>query len=121
MRWVRRILVLVLLVALPVGVHLFVTRNAGVVSLDFLAVRFEGVSVWVALSSAFGAGVVLASLVGLLRGAGLRLETRRYRKLARELELEVHQLRNLPLATEAPPASATGGELAELAGLERGS
>ena len=124
MRWVRRILVLVLLVALPVGVHLFVTRNAAVVSLDFLAVRCEAVSVWVAVLSAFGAGVVLTALVGLLRGAGLRLETRRYRKLARELESEVHQLRNLPLATEAPPADGIGGalgELGELAVLERGS
>ena len=56
MRWVRRILLLVLLVALPVGVHLFVTRNAAEVPLDFLAVRFEGVAVWVALICAFGAG-----------------------------------------------------------------
>lgn len=121
MRWVRRILVMVLLVALPVGVHLFVTRNAAVVPLDFLAVRFENVSVWMALLSAFGAGVVLTSLVGLLRGAGLRLEMRRYRKLARELESEVHELRNLPLATDAPRASEVGGEHSELAALERGS
>jgi uncharacterized integral membrane protein len=121
MRWVRRILLLVLLVALPVGVHLFVTRNAAEVPLDFLAVRFESVAVWVALLCAFGAGAVLAALVAVLRGARLRLETRRYRKVTRDLESEVHQLRNLPLAPEAPGGHEGGGELAKLAALERGT
>lgn len=121
MRWVRRILLLVLLVALPVGVHLFVTRNAEVVPLDFLAVRFEGVAVWMVLLGAFAAGVAIAVVVAALRGARLRLETRRYRKLTRELESEVHQLRNLPLAPDAPVSNENGGELGELAALERGS
>ncbi len=121
MRWVRRILLLVLLVALPVGVHLFVTRNSEAVSLDFLVVRFEGVAVWIVLLSAFCAGALLTALVALVRGAGLRLETWRFRKLTRDLESEVHQLRNLPLASDAPQANEAGGELAELAALERGS
>ena len=121
MRWVRRILLLVLLVALPVGVHLFVTRNAEEVRLDFLAAAFDGVPVWVALLSSFGAGVAVTVLVAMLRGARLRLEARRYRQLSRKLESEVHQLRNLPLAAEEPAAKPNGGELTELAALERGS
>ena len=121
MRWVRRILLLVVLVAFPVGVHLFVTRNAQPVALDLLAVQFEGVQVWVVLLVAFGAGVLVASVVAMLRGARLRLEARRYRKVTRELESEVHQLRNLPLAPDPPQAPPNGGELTELAALERGS
>ena len=121
MRWVRRILLLVLLVALPVGVHLFVTRNAEEVRLDFLAAAFDGVPVWVALLSAFGAGVAVTVLVAMLRGARLRLEARRYRQLARKLESEVHQLRNLPLAPEDGPPGGPGDEPAPLPGLERGT
>ena len=121
MRWVRRILLLAVLVALPVGVHLFVTRNAQPVALDLLAVQFDGVAVWVVLLCAFGAGILVATLVAVLRGARLRLEARRYRKVTRELESEVHQLRNLPLAPDSDRVSANGGELGELAALERGS
>ena len=121
MRWVRRILLVALLVALPVGVHLFVTRNAGAVPLDFLAVRFESVTVWVVLLGAFGGGVLITGVAALLRGARLRLELRRYRKAARELESEVHQLRNLPLVRDAPAPQENGGELEELAALERGT
>ena len=121
MRWVRRILLLALLVALPVGVHLFVTRNAAGIRLDFLAVRFESVAVWVVLLGAFGGGVLVTAAAALLRGARLRLEIRRYRKAARELESEVHQLRNLPLAPDAPALQENGGELEELAALERGT
>ena len=121
MRWVRRILLVVVVVVLPVGVHLFVTRNAEVVPLDFLAVRLEGVAVWLVLLGAFGAGAAVATLVALLRGARLRLEARRYRKAARDLESEVHQLRNLPLAPDAPEPMENGGELAGLAALERGT
>ena len=121
MRWVRRILLLVVLVALPVGVHLFVTRNAEVVPLDFLAVRLEGVAVWMVLLGAFGFGAALSALVAMIRGARLRLEARRYRKVTRELESEVHQLRNLPLAPEAPERPENSGEIDGLAALERGT
>ena len=121
MRWVRRILLLGVLVALPVGVHLFVIRNSQQVPLDLLALKFEAVHVWALLLSAFVSGIAVASVVSMLRGARLRLEARRYRKATRELESEVHQLRNLPLAPDRSHASETGGELSELTALERGS
>ena len=130
MRWARRIALLALLVALPVGVHLFVSRNSHAVSIDYLAGRWEAVPVWLLLLSAFGAGFVLAGLLAVLRGARLRLEARRYRRAARDLESEVHQLRNLPLsdadaAPEALPevehAAAGVQPLVSAGGLERGS
>ena len=130
MRWARRIPLIALLVALPVGVHLFVSRNAEQIAIDYLGGRFEGVQIWLALLAAFGSGAVVAPLLAMLRGARLRLEVRRYRRAARELEAEVHQLRNLPLADEPHPQLAeeggvetadTGELLAPAAGLERGS
>jgi uncharacterized integral membrane protein len=98
MRWARRIALIALLVALPVGVHLFVSRNSHSVPIDYLAGRWEAVEVWLLLLSAFGAGFGLAAFIAMLRGARLRLEARRYRRATRDLESEVHQLRNLPLS-----------------------
>jgi len=120
MRWMRRILVVALLVALPIGVHLWVVRNSGKIAIDFVVVRVEDVTVWLALLGSFGAGVVVASLLSLLRGARLRLEARRYRKAARDLESEVHQLRHLPLSCEEEGVEGQD-ELAALGGLERGT
>ena len=119
MRWARRIALIALLVALPVGVHLFVSRNSHAVSIDYLGGRWEEVEVWAILLSAFGAGCSLAAFLALLRGARLRLELRRYRRAVRDLESEVHQLRNLPLSdagglplpdeTSADPVGARPG------------
>ena len=53
--------------------------------------------------------------------ARLRLEAHRYRKAVRGLEAEVHQLRNLPLTTEAADVSEPRDEVALLGGPERGS
>ena len=127
MRWARRILLIALLVGLPVGVHLFVSRNANSISIDYLYGRQEGVAVWLALLLSFVSGAALATFVATLRGARLRLESRRYRKAARDLESEVHQLRNLPLYDEGPPPSGEGpsppsGDMPlPASGLERGS
>jgi uncharacterized membrane protein YciS (DUF1049 family) len=109
MRWVRRILLIGLLVALPVAVHLFISRHSEPIAIDYVVGRVEGVALWLALLVAFAAGVAVASLLAMLRGTRLRLEARRYRRAVRELEAEVHQLRNLPLSEEdpvPPPADA---------------
>ena len=120
MRWARRILLIARLVGLPVGVHLFVSRNASAISIDYLYGTKEGVAVWLALLASFVSGAALATLVAALRGARLRLEARRYRKAARDLESEVHQLRNLPLSDEGPPPPSDDASLAASA-LERGT
>lgn len=102
MRWVRRILLIALLVALPVAAHLFVSRHSEPIAIDYLAGRVEGVALWLVLLVTFAAGIAVATLLAVLRGARLRLEARRYRRAVRELEAEVHQLRNLPLSEEDP-------------------
>lgn len=128
MRWARRILLAAVLVALPVGVHLFVTRNSQTISIDYLGGREEGVAIWLALLASFAAGAVVASLVAFLVSLRLRLETHRYRKATRALEAELHKLRNLPLSDEAAEAAADEAgpglavePLARAAGLERGT
>ena len=67
---------------------------------------------------AFGSGVGLATLLGLVRGARIRLVSRRYRKAILGLEAEVHQLRNLPLSE---PKATGDSDLGIGDGLERGS
>jgi uncharacterized integral membrane protein len=136
MRWARRIALIALLVALPVGVHLFVSRNSHSVPIDYLGGRWEEVEVWLILLSTFGAGFALAAFLAMLRGARLRLERRRYRRAARDLESEVHQLRNLPLSdagglplpdeasadpVDAGPRGQESDSLVPASGLERGT
>jgi uncharacterized integral membrane protein len=121
MSWLRRIIAIASVVGLVVGAHYFVQRNAQAVSLDFVAVGFESVALWMVLLCTFGAGFLLATLLAIWRGARLRLESRRYRKAARSLEAEVHKLRTLPLSPEAADVAAAGAPEAPLEGLERGS
>ena len=98
MRWMRRVLVAACFVALLVGGWRFAAENSQTVSIHYLAGSLEGVAVWRALLASFALGAAASAAIGLLRGLRLRLESRRYRKAARELESEVHQLRTLPLA-----------------------
>lgn len=121
MRWVRRILLVALLVALPAGVHLLITRNSQAIAVDLLALRFESVQLWLALLCSFLAGLGVATAVALLRGARLRLVTRRYRKAARDLESEVHELRNLPLSGADRDVGGQHERVEPLGGLERGA
>ena len=120
MHWVRRSFLLAFVAALLVAAHFFVKRNEQTVNLDFVWIGVETVELWVVLLSAFGSGLVLASGVAVFRGARLRLETRRYRKVARDLEVEVHELRNLPLAPHAVEPGEADAHADPLGGLERG-
>jgi len=120
MHWVRRILLLVLIAVLVVSTHLFVRDNEQTVDLDFLGFRVEAVEVWLVLLGSFVAGLVLASVVAVFRGAKLRMVARRYRKAARDLSTEVHELRNLPLAPHAVEPGEDEPQRAPGDGLERG-
>lgn len=98
----------------------FPTANTTPVDLDLLAFRVEAVEIWVLALCAFFAGVAVTSALASflwMRGAVLR---RRYRKVIRKLESEVHQLRSLPLSKDPdmqvppdgdalPAAEAAGG------------
>ena len=61
------------------------------------------VTLWLALLASFGLGVVLTGSLAAMKLARQGLLSRRYRKLIRSLESEVHQLRNLPLSADEPP------------------
>jgi uncharacterized integral membrane protein len=117
MRWIRRVLWGGLIIGLVLGSHYFVQRNEQAVTLEFVAFRFESVALWLVLLCTFGAGFAVATAIAMLRGARLRLESRRYRKEARNLEVEVHQLRTLPLSS----ADGNGPEAAPGDGLSRGT
>lgn len=120
MGWLRRIILLALIVGLVLASHFFVQNHEQTVALDLAAVRYEAVPLWLVLLSAFGLGLAAAMAIAVLRGARLRLVARRYRKQAESLEAEVHELRTLPLAPEAPGA-APAADAAPDDGLERGT
>jgi len=123
MRVVRRLLVVVLFVAALVLGWWFARANSAAVTVDYLVGRLGDVSLWAALLGAFAAGAAVAGGIGLYQVAKLQLVRRRYRKTVRSLEAEVHQLRNLPLAVDAPaleePASLAAS--APRGALERGA
>jgi len=118
MRLARRLLALVVFVGLLFVGWRFAGSNAQLVPVHYPGGQFAERALWAILLVAFGSGVVLATLVAVVRGARIRLVSRRYRKLVDSLQAEVHQLRSLPLS-EQPRALNSDSVLP--AGLERGS
>lgn len=100
MRWARRIVILALFVGALYVCLRFPALNQEPVRVDYLVYAIEAQPLWLALLQAFVAGAVLAGLLALYPIAKARMLSRRYRKTARGLEAEVHELRNLPLAAE---------------------
>ncbi len=107
MRLVRRLLVVAVFGAAFVLTWRFATGNSGVVIIKTPVLADIEVSLWIALLVAFAVGAIVAGLVAAYQVARLGLLGRRYRKIIRGLESEVHQLRNLPL-TEDEPARVEG-------------
>lgn len=108
MRIVRKLLVAVLFVGVLVLGWRFAADHASGVVIRTPVSESE-VSLWLALLGAFALGVLLTGTIASLRLMRQGMLTRRYRKLIRDLESEVHQLRNLPLTAEDAPAD--GGDL----------
>ena len=104
----RRVLLAAVVIALVVVVRLFPDQNQGLVDIDLLLTKIDGVRLWLALATTFSAGIVVAFFVASLLLIRSSLVGRRYRKAIADLEAEVHHLRNLPLATGDPTA---GGEI----------
>ena len=121
MRTARRVLGLAVFVGLLVAGWLFAAENSEVVTIHYLIGQFDGVSIWLALLCTFLAGAVVVGLLGMAGAAKLRLEARRYRKVVKGLEAEVHQLRNLPLTSEDADVSEPRDEVVSRGGPERGS
>jgi hypothetical protein len=100
MRWLTRLLALALFVgALLIGWR-FASENAGAVRVHFVIGEISDVALWKALLLAFAAGAVCAGLGWLRLAVKSGLMSRRYRKMLGDLESEIHQLRNLPLAPD---------------------
>jgi len=100
MLWLRRLFLAALFVALLVGGWRFAHHNASTVTVGYIVGEFEEVSLWLALLVAFALGFALAALYWSLQLTRASMLTRRYRKAVADLESEVHELRNLPLASE---------------------
>jgi len=117
MRLARRLISIVVFVALLVAGWQFANSNAAPVSVHYPGGEFAAQALWVVVLVAFGCGFGLAAIIATVRGARIRLVSRRYRKLVDSLQAEVHQLRSLPLS-DGP---AAGSNAAETKALERGS
>lgn len=125
MQVVRRLLG----IAFFVGVLLlgwdFAAEHSETVTIRIPFVPGLEVTLWAALLAAFGLGVALTGIAAMLRATRQGLVARRYRKMIRDLEAEIHQLRNLPLADDdaAPgkPAVSEGGSPSPKRALGRGA
>jgi uncharacterized integral membrane protein len=104
MRAARRVLAIASFVALLIGGWLFTARHPQGVSIDYFAGRTAEIPLWLALVAAFALGGALVA--GGLGYQMLRLAmlARRYRKAVAKLEIEIHELRNLPLHRDAGAA-----------------
>lgn len=113
MRWIRRLVVIGLIVAVWYFGWQFAAENQDAVDVHLVAGELRGVALWKLLLSSFaaGAGVILA--YHLYTSARNGLTSRRYRKTIGGLEAEVHELRNLPLS---PEASVPAGKASEAVG-----
>src|SRR5262245_57541023 len=99
MRWVRRWIGVALIAAVLIGGWTLKAENAEKIDVDFLFVEIRHIEIWQALLCAFGAGFAVAGAGWLWSALRAGMTVRRYRKEVGGLEAEVHQLRNLPLAT----------------------
>jgi len=105
---IRRLVVAVIFTALLVAGWMFAARNGGVVDVDVLALKIPEVKLWLVLLVAVALGAAIAGAFGMLALAKAGMLARRYRRTVAGLESEVHELRNLPLASgddpKPPPA-----------------
>ena len=100
MRWLPRLLALALFLgALLVGWR-FASENVGSVRVHFVIGEVAEIALWKALLVAFAAGAACAGLGWLRLAVKSGLMNRRYRRMLGDLESEIHQLRNLPLAPD---------------------
>jgi hypothetical protein len=107
MLWLRRVVVLALFVAMLVGGWSFARRNETLVAVDYGAGTVQAPE-WAILLGSFGLGAGAVGLLAFYQAVRHALTARRYRKVVRALEEEVHQLRNLPLG----PPDATSARRA---------
>ena len=107
--WIRRLVPTVVGAGLLYLAWRLINANAEGVKVDFLLGRVDLV-LWQALGTSFLLGATMVGLYAIYQMARGGLVSRHYRKQLSNLETEVHQLRNLPLA----PQEASTPELIDL-------
>ncbi len=110
MKWLRRIVLLVLLAGFAYVASELPDANSVLVNVDLLVWQAPPLPIWLVLGLAFLLGVLCASAGLLYQLAKKSLVTRRYRKTVAGLESEIHQLRNLPLAGSETAPNGAGVE-----------
>ena len=88
----------------------FRAENATPIGLDLVWVRFPNVELWRVVLVSIGFGVVVSALVVGFAWLRSRLLNRRYRRVIRRLETELHELRSLPLTGSDPPITMSAPE-----------
>lgn len=113
MRWLRRLLLLAVIVGVMVAGWRFASENQEPVVVHYVAGELPAVPLWQVILVAFGSGGAIVAMYAVFSSARSGLVRRRYRKEIGGLEAEIHQLRNLPLAPESdsPGGSAPAGSL----------
>ena len=97
MRVARRVLAVAAFVGLLVGGWVFAARHPQAVAIDYFLGRTGEVPLWIALLAAAALGGALVGGALFYQMLRLAMLARRYRRAVQRLELELHELRNLPL------------------------
>ena len=121
MRATRRVLVFAAFVGLLVLGWRFAADHPQPVRIRYWVGETGDVSLWVALLGAFGVGAATVGALAAWQLVRIGMLARRYRKAVARLEVEVHELRNLPLAPDVPAAEDFGPGAPLGHALERGS
>jgi uncharacterized membrane protein YciS (DUF1049 family) len=90
----------------------FRVGNETPIDLDLIWVRFQQVELWRVILLASGTGAVVSALCVGLAWLRSRLLNRRYRRVIRRLESELHEMRSLPLVGSEPPMTMSVPEQA---------
>jgi len=107
MRFARKLLVAALFVGVLVLGWRFAADHSALVVIKIPAVEDVEVPLWMTLLVSFAIGAASTGALAAMQLARQGLLSRRYRKIIRDLEAEVHQLRNLPLSEEEATLEAT--------------
>lgn len=108
-----RVIALALFVGALLAGWRFASENASGVRVHYLIGETPDVALWKALLLAFAVGAACAGLGWLRLAIKNGLMSRRYRKMLNDLESEIHQLRNLPLAPDSVTPSDVSARATE--------
>jgi hypothetical protein len=111
MAWLWRFLLVGGVGAVLYIAWLLVEANSTPVVVSYAIGELPEAPLWLALATAAGCSAGVLGLLLAFQALKLSLMRRRFRKQVTELESELHQLRNLPLARE--PISGEGGSSPE--------